>query len=71
MAAVVAVEEMPLLRAVYRIIRRIEVEDDLWQRWRLRLHEHVDRASIHGGMIDRELLERAVVLTIVPVGPSD
>ena len=42
-AIVIAVEEPPLLLAVQRIIRRIEVENDLPGRPRMRLQEQVDQ----------------------------
>ena len=42
-AIVIAVEEPPLLLAVQRIIRRIEVENDLPGRPRMRLQEQVEQ----------------------------
>lgn len=45
-AAIVAVEEPPLLRAVDRIVRGIEIEDDLLRRRRMRLQEQIDEQPL-------------------------
>src|SRR6516162_9377159 len=42
-AVVIGIEEAPLLHAMQRIVRRIEVEDDLLGRPRMRLQKHIDQ----------------------------
>ena len=44
-AIVIAVEEPPLLLAVQRIVRRIEIENDLLRSALMRLQEQVDEQS--------------------------
>jgi len=45
-AIVIAVEEPALLLAVQRIIRRIEVENDLFRRALMRIQEQLDQESL-------------------------
>jgi hypothetical protein len=47
-AIIIAVEEPPLLLAMHRGIRRIEVENDLSERPLVRLHEQVDQQILDG-----------------------
>ncbi|GEM_PF-2922033 len=49
-------KEAPFLRAVHRIIRRIEIEDDRRGRRRMRVHKHIDEQPIHRVVIGGDLL---------------
>ena len=55
-AVVIAVEEPPLLLAVQRIIRRIEVENDPFGRSRMRLQEQVDQEILYRHRIVADLV---------------
>ena len=68
-AIVVAVEKSPLLLAVHRIIRRIEIENDLFGSPHMRLHEQVDqqRPDRHRIVTDLVVARRRKLAQLQPV----
>jgi hypothetical protein len=55
-AAVVAVEEAALLLTVQRVVGRVEIEDDLRERPRVRLQEQVDEQVGERGRVVTDLV---------------
>src|SRR5215471_17964148 len=53
---VISVEEPPLLLTMYRIIRRIEVENDLFRRPLMRLQKQVDKEPLDSNRIMADLV---------------
>ena len=69
-AAVIAVEEPALLLAVQGIVRRVEIEDDLLGRPRVRLQEQVDEQIGERGRVVTDLVI-AVIRRVAGRVPAD
>ena len=53
---VVAVEEPPLLVPVHRIVRGVQIQDDLGRRFAMGLEKHLHQQAVHRRLVHRDLL---------------